>query len=91
MINPDTLIIAQKMTPECWEMNTFIILDFNIYTRYVMKIRLITPNDMVLFKLLSPNTAHTRITVWKMKYEFLKTLFFIQNYYTKFQLPHDRD
>jgi hypothetical protein len=40
-----------------------------------MKIPLITPNDIMLLKLLSAKTAHSRITVLKMKYDSKKTLF----------------
>jgi len=47
-------------------MNIFIILYFNIYARNIKKIPLITPNDMMLCKVLFANTAHSRMVKVKV-------------------------
>jgi hypothetical protein len=44
------------------------------------------------FKVLFANTAHSRATVWKMKYDSEKKRFFkIKIHYTKLQIPRSRD
>jgi hypothetical protein len=62
VFNPDTPI-TKKMTPESLKMNIFISVYFNIYARNAKKIPLIAPNDMMSFKVLFANTAHSRMTV----------------------------